>query len=101
MKVSEEDAREYHHTYYLANRREFRDRGLTNKYGISVDEYQAMLEAQGAVKELAVDHDHPTDRVRGLLCDRCNKGVGFFGDDPQRLCDAAQYLTPGLGAGNG
>lgn len=41
---------------------------------------------------LGVDHDHKSGKFRGWLCDRCNRGIGFFRDDPSKLRRAADYL---------
>lgn len=88
-----------------------RDRHLRNTYGITLAEYEGMLHSQGGVcaicKEpegqmggrhgtaalsLAVDRDHTTGCVRGLLCSRCNQGVGFFMHNRNRLVAAIHYL---------
>lgn len=81
---------------------------VMKKYGITVADYEARLAAQSGAcaicrssfnvhrgttaVRLAVDHDHVTGRVRGLLCSRCNTGLGLFGDNPTLLRDAIAYL---------
>jgi hypothetical protein len=70
--------------------------------GLTIAEYDAALEAQnggcaicrGSDGEfrLAIDHDHETGANRGLLCSKCNRGLGLFSDDPTRLEEAASYI---------
>lgn len=43
-------------------------------------------------RKFAIDHDHKTDKIRGLLCFRCNVAVGFFRDDPDLMLCASQYI---------
>lgn len=82
-----------------------RDRQLRHKFGITLDQYKATLAAQGGVcaicrkpesvaggKSLSVDHDHSTGKVRGLLCNYCNVGIGHFLDDINLLASAQDYL---------
>ncbi len=43
-----------------------------------------------------VEHDHKTNKVRGLTCNGCNRGLGFFDDNPAKLRAAAEYLEKHL-----
>lgn len=82
-----------------------RDRKLKFKYKISHQDYLVMLEKQnggcmgcGARAEdqyhgvLDVDHNHKTGKVRGLLCNNCNRLLGFAGDNHSVLSNLAAYL---------
>jgi hypothetical protein len=74
------------------------------RFGLSIDEFEAMLADQGGKcaicrtescttgRRFSVDHDKITGKIRGLLCRRCNQGIGWFDHDPQILTSAATYL---------
>lgn len=81
---------------------------LRTKYGLTLEDYDALLKAQGGgcaicnasspggpktSRHFPVDHDHTTGKVRGLLCNPCNKALGVFRDDPTLLLRALAYIT--------
>ena len=78
---------------------------LKNQYGITEAEYIDILARQNGLcaicgtsesdspKRFAVDHNHDTGEVRGVLCSSCNLGLGNLGDSPDRLLSAFRYLV--------
>ena len=52
----------------------------------------AICEQHPVKKKLARDHNHKTGRFRALLCQHCNQGLGFFGDNADLLYTAAKYI---------
>jgi len=79
---------------------------LKGKYGLTPDEYDELLAAQGGVCAIcagppdgrwpryAVDHDHETGEVRGLLCTRCNRAIGLLRDSTDLVLAVLEYLDP-------
>lgn len=84
-------------------------RNNLRKYGISLEQYLELLEEQQGgcalcgIKEnntignrkdwnFSVDHDHTSGKVRGLLCNNCNRGLGLLKDNPELLRKAANYV---------
>ncbi len=90
------------------NKKTIRNRVLSRNFGITLHDYNKRLADQfgvcaicgkretmqtsDGVRALAVDHCHNTGRVRGLLCSRCNTGIGSFEDDVTLLQSAISYL---------
>ena len=80
------------------------------KYGISYEQYEVMFRDQGGVcrvcgkpdthttksgiqRRLAVDHNHNTGEVRGLLCQRCNQALGLLRENPVAIKSLLEYIT--------
>jgi len=78
---------------------------IRRTYGITLDQYHEILKDQGGVcaicskpdevegRRMAIDHDHDTGEVRGLLCGNCNRGLGNFQDNIEMLEKAKNYLV--------
>jgi len=94
---------------YLARQQEYKESGrkatsdrksyLKRKYGLTIEEYDALLAAQGGGCAICgnpdadnVDHDHITGEVRGILCFNCNIAIGHVADEADRLLLAFAYL---------
>ncbi len=134
--MSNEVLKEYQKQYYLLNKDKIKDRIKKNsqteefkekrrvfnkarkeknregyykkRYGVSLEEYNILLQLQnyccaicnihesklkhGRNQYLAVDHNHKTGKVRGLLCYKCNSALGFVNDGIQNLKNAIKYL---------
>ena len=102
-----EKQKEYHKKWWAENGR---DQNLRKRYGIGVEEYKELFEKQNgncaicgkhssnvftkgkAGFELCVDHCHETGKVRGLLCENCNTGLGKLQDNVEILRKAIDYL---------
>ena len=103
-----EDAKVRGRTYKRS--RQYRNNHLMFQYGISLEQYEAMYLAQdgkcaccsnpetrahpvyGGIQRLSVDHNHVTNKVRGLLCARCNLSIGALGEDLDLLRSIISYL---------
>lgn len=74
-------------------------------YGITLEQYNQLFAAQNGCckicsthqgqlrRTLCVDHDHKTGKIRGLLCDLCNRGLGYLKDNTVILLEAIKYLN--------
>jgi len=95
--------------YNAANRAKIVACSRKRQFGLSESDFESMLcIAENKCQICAtpfkdelykgpyVDHDHKTGRIRGLLCAKCNKALGLFGDSPAVLSAAATYLQKHL-----
>ncbi|OPY52209.1 MAG: Recombination endonuclease VII [Methanosaeta sp. PtaU1.Bin060] len=100
-KEISDKVKDYHKRYPMAKK----SQRIKKKYGISLQEFNTLLESQGGKCAICgysdlsdknffpvVDHDHVEGRIRGLLCMNCNMGIGKFKEDVSRLQSAISYL---------
>lgn len=114
LPLCKEDYDKSHKNFMREDRKnnpdKYRNKALIKSFGIDLDDYNKMLDKQGMVcaicnrgevarkprtkviMNLAVDHCHETDKIRGLLCSRCNTALGGFKDDVSLLYNAVKYL---------
>lgn len=77
---------------------------LKKNHGITLEQYNELFINQNGCckicnrhqsefkRSLAVDHDHKTNKIRGLLCHHCNKGIGHFFENPSIMESAISYI---------
>jgi len=103
-----EARRQYDAEYRAANREKIVDTvrwiKILQKFGLTKEAWHALLDSQGGRCAVCgsdspggrgqwhTDHCHKTNKVRGLLCAGCNRGIGLLKDDPNVLLAAAIYL---------
>ena len=96
------------HPKQLVYLKEWRDKNkekmfvyhLRHKYGIEKEDYNKLLKQQESrcaicglmSQNLHIDHSHLSGKIRGLLCELCNKGLGLFRDNSELLKRATEYL---------
>lgn len=94
---------------FLKNKSKYSRNHKYDRYGITNDQYNEMFLSQNGtcficnqpetlkdkrgIRSLAVDHDHSNGKVRGLLCSKCNRGIGCFNDNPELMIKASQYIA--------
>ena len=88
--------------YYAENKSEVISGRLYRQHGITTEDKLKLLESKGGKcaicgttnpgKNWALDHCHRTQVIRGVLCDACNKGLGFFKDNVSSLQNAIWYV---------
>ena len=109
-RKNSEKIKAYHVEYNARNTEKYREYKLKAKYGLTLSEFEMLWEkcdgrcnicyeemekrtiGKRSIRMVCVDHDHSTGKVRGLLCDFCNKGIGMLMDDPKIVSKALSYL---------
>jgi Recombination endonuclease VII len=93
--------KEYNHKHYISSAKTW---NLLKKFGITAEQKDQMIREQGnkcpickidfeVSRNIHVDHDHKTGKIRAILCSTCNQLLGLAHDNPNILILAAAYLT--------
>lgn len=91
--------------YYDKDKESYKWRNIKNTYGLSKEDFFDILEEQNnkcklcknsfvslGKNDLHIDHCHETNKIRGLLCMKCNVGLGMLGDNEEGLSKALAYV---------
>ena len=110
MSLTEKE-KERRKSYYKRNKEKIKyipvieRRSRLKRYGLTIEEFEVIKIAQNGLcaicneafdskkRNCHIDHNHSTRKVRGLLCSRCNKGLGLFKDNKENLISALRYLN--------
>lgn len=108
IKYKQKNLKSYHKLKHTMKYKVTKRRNTLKKYQLTMEEYDEIFQRQngkcaicyksetimrnGKIKLLCIDHDHNTNRVRGLLCHRCNVSIGAFEDNITLLQNAINYL---------
>ena len=114
-----ETVKRYYNSHSIAHRlanARVKARVRNHEFAVTADEVRAAQASQGdlcaicgrpetrkqhgVVQALSIDHCHTTGRFRGLLCEACNKVLGFMEDNPDRFSQAIHYLQQGQVSGS-
>ena len=93
----------WYREYYTKYPEKQRQKALKTLYGLTHEDWLRMWDNQngkcaicnnsfGSPSDACVDHNHESDKIRGLLCRQCNAALGLFKDDSEILNNAAKYL---------
>lgn len=77
------------------NKSKIRLSQIKYNYNLTEEEYEALpkaCEVCGSTKNLCIDHNHITGKVRGVLCSRCNSALGLLGDSKEVILKLASYI---------
>jgi hypothetical protein len=97
-------SKDYKATYVDKNPRKTLSKKILKRYGITLNEKERIFDSQNKTcaickskdsgkKGWNIDHDHVTNKIRGILCHSCNLGLGHFKDNKEFLKNAAEYLA--------
>ena len=92
----------YNYIKTIEGKQVVRKENIKRAHGITIDDYNKLFEKQGGVcaicfekpikRRHAVDHNHSTGKIRGLLCHNCNMALGLLKESPELLDRAKAYL---------
>ena len=94
-KENPEKCKNEHREWVSRNKEKVAFTKAKSSYGITKEQYDSLKRVCvicGSTDNLKIDHSHQSGRIRGMLCDHCNKGLGFFKDDPTLLLRASDYI---------